>query len=85
MGLRICLFLQQTLKKYGIDPSKMQIYEIDQVSETQSIQSYMGKVTGGTTVPRVFIGGQFVGGNSEVTQLDSSGKLRELLTAAEAI
>ena len=26
----------------------------------------MGKVTGGTTVPRIFIGGKFVGGCDEV-------------------
>ena len=32
----------------------------------QAIQTYMGKMTGGSTVPRIFIGGKFVGGCDEV-------------------
>ena len=70
----------------------------------QAIQTYMGKVTGGSTVPRIFIGGKFGGGCDEVnfqflffskkernniyffqvTQLHSSGKLREMLGAIGA-
>jgi glutaredoxin 3 len=41
-------------------------------------------VTGGSTVPRIFIGGKFVGGCDEVTKLHSSGKLREMLGAVGA-
>lgn len=49
------------------------------------IQAYMGQVTGATTVPRVFVNGQFIGGADDVMRLHSSGKLRELLVQAGAI
>lgn len=35
--------------------------------------------TGFRTVPQIFIGDHFVGGFQELTALDSSGKLKELL------
>merc|ERR1711997_515866 len=65
----------------GIDSSKINIFEIENDPNMQAIQAYMGKVTGGTTVPRIFIGGKFVGGCDEITKLHSSGKLREMLAA----
>ena len=35
-------------------------------------------------VPRVFIGGKFVGGGDEVTKLKSSGKLAQLISSARS-
>ena len=60
------LIFKAILEGYGIDASKIKIFEIENEPEMQAIQNYMGKITGGSTVPRIFIGGKFVGGCDEV-------------------
>jgi len=79
-----CRRAKAILEGYGIDASKIKIFEIENEPEMQAIQNHMGKITGGSTVPRIFIGGKFVGGCDEVTKLHSSGKLREMLSAVGA-
>ena len=51
----------------------------------QEIQDYMETITGGRTVPRIFVGGKFLGGGDDVYSLHSSGKLTEILRSARAI
>lgn len=77
--------LQGILDSYNIDPSKKKVFEIENSSEMQQIQKQMGQITGGTTVPRVFIGGQFVGGCDEVSSLHSQGRLEGILASAGAL
>ena len=72
------------MEGYGIDPTKIQIFEIEDEPDMNYIQEYMGKLSGGTTVPRVFIDGKFVGGADDVSGLHSTGKLREMLASAGA-
>ena len=45
----------------------------------------MQQVTGSRTVPRVFIGGEFIGGGAETRAEDRSGQLRERLLSAGAL
>ena len=45
----------------------------------------MKKLTGGRSVPRVFIGGNFVGGGDETEAAHRDGKLQALLEAAGAL
>ena len=45
----------------------------------------MKKLTGGRSVPRVFIGGQFVGGGDETAAFHRDGKLQALLEASGAL
>ena len=45
----------------------------------------MKKLTGGRSVPRVFIGGQFVGGGDETAAAHRDGKLQALLEAGGAL
>ena len=75
-GNTVCIFklpsskpyfiFKAILEGYGIDASKIKIFEIENDPEMQAIQNHMGKITGGSTVPRIFIGGKFVGGCDEV-------------------
>ena len=44
-----------------------------------AIQDEMGKVTGARSVPRVFIGGKFIGGGDDVARLAKSGELQALV------
>jgi glutaredoxin 3 len=53
--------------------------ELDTVSGASDIQRELGKITGATTVPRVFIGGECIGGGDETAALASSGELKKLL------
>ena len=41
---------QSILDSYGIDQSKIQIFEIENDPDMRQIQAYMGQITGGTTV-----------------------------------
>ncbi|KAL8436592.1 hypothetical protein Efla_007057 [Eimeria flavescens] len=52
---------------------------IDSTPFTAEIQQALGRLTGATTVPRVFVGGAFVGGCDDVLDLAASGQLEELL------
>lgn len=46
------------------------------------MQDALRQVTGRSTVPQVFVGGQHVGGCDDTLAAHSSGKLSELLAAA---
>lgn len=46
-------------------------------------QQILGKITGRTTVPRVFIGGKSVGGCDDVHALHAKDKLKPLLKPSE--
>ncbi|CAH1797886.1 unnamed protein product [Owenia fusiformis] len=55
--------------------------EMDNMSNCSEIQAYLRKITGASSVPRVFINGKSVGGCDETTALDKSGKLSAMLKA----
>jgi len=60
------------------------LMELDNRDDGGAIQDALLAITGGRTVPRVFIGGKFVGGGSEVKALQDSNQLVPLLQAAGA-
>ena len=55
--------------------------ELDQVPNGGDIQNALQQKTGQRTVPNVFIGGDHIGGNSDVQQLNSSGQLDAKIAA----
>ncbi len=80
-----CGTAKTVLKSYDIDDDDIAIIEIDGGSDEREIQAYMGQLTGRTSVPRVFIGGEFIGGGDETAKMHKNGKLRQKLAAAGAI
>jgi glutaredoxin 3 len=61
------------------------LWELDQgtpADEGAAIQDALLDVTGGRSVPRVFVGGQFIGGGDDTAAKASSGELLRLLKAA---
>lgn len=62
----------------------MTIVELDQRGDGAAIQGVMGPLTGATSVPRVFIGGKFIGGGDDTVALAKSGELKRLIDAALA-
>lgn len=48
------------------------------------IQDALGEVTGARSVPRVFVGGKFIGGGDDTVAKAANGELKELLVAVGA-
>uniref|UniRef100_A0A0B6ZB21 Glutaredoxin-2, mitochondrial n=1 Tax=Arion vulgaris TaxID=1028688 RepID=A0A0B6ZB21_9EUPU len=53
--------------------------ELDKIKEGNQLQNVLGRITDARTVPRIFIDGQCVGGNSDLKTLNKSGILRDLI------
>lgn len=62
---------------------KSRSFELDLQPNGSDYQNALEKITGGRTVPRVFIKGKFIGGNSEVQQKFRSGELYDILDENE--
>lgn len=60
------------------------LWELDQASATEcgAVQDALAEVTGGRSVPRVFVGGKFIGGGDDTAAKAASGELLQLLKAA---
>jgi len=55
------------------------IIELGGHSEASQIQDYLSELTGGRTVPRVFVKGKFIGGGDDTVRLFKSGELAKLV------
>lgn len=61
----------------------MTVWELDErPSDGAEIQAVLGKITGATTVPRVFVGGEFVGGGDDTARAARDGTLVRLAREA---
>lgn len=58
---------------------KYTVMELDTRSDCGAIQDYLLDITGGRSVPRVFVAGKFIGGGDETDALARSGQLKQLL------
>ena len=76
---------KQVLKKYNIPAENIEIQEIENDKDCNEIQDYMRQLTGGRSVPRVFIGGKCIGGGDETQAADRAGKLQGMLESAGAL
>lgn len=78
-----CVKAKRALAAAGAE--RPRVIELDSLESEQGaeLQAYMGTLTGATTVPRVFVGRKFIGGGTETEELQRSGKLAELVQAAQ--
>lgn len=58
---------------------KYTVMELDKRSDCAAIQDYLLDITGGRSVPRVFVAGKFIGGGDETDALARSGQLKQML------
>jgi glutaredoxin len=56
--------------------------QIENEPNCDDIQDALQQVTGGRSVPRVFISGKFIGGGDDTAAKQASGELLKLLQAA---
>jgi len=66
-------------KSVKLEESDVYVWEIDYDDDCSQIQDYMKTITGGRSVPRVFIKGRFIGGCDDTLALNKSGKLIGML------
>jgi len=69
-----CTAAERLLQSKGIK------YELIKVDEDQSMFDHMMKITGRRTIPQIFIDEFHVGGFDDLSALNQSGKLDELLS-----
>jgi glutaredoxin 3 len=75
-GCGYCSSAEYLLKKMGVTT----LTKIQVDTEPGQLEQMMAR-TGRRTVPQIFIGPLFVGGFDELSALDRSGRLGELLAA----
>jgi len=80
-----CKKAKQVLAKYNIPKECIEIKEIENDPNCEEIQKYMMELTGGRSVPRVFIGGKCIGGGDETQSMHNKGKLEPLLKSVGAL
>ncbi|KAK9336937.1 thioredoxin-like protein [Lipomyces starkeyi] len=74
-----CRQAKQTLDNENVEHTDL---ELDQIDVGDAIQSAIYELTSQRTVPAIFIGGNFVGGNSDLQALKRNGQLKALLQQA---
>jgi glutaredoxin 3 len=72
---------RQVLDGYG---AEYRVVELNEVQDGYALRAELADLTGRTSVPAVFIGGEFVGGCNDgglggVMTLDKAGKLQPML------
>ena len=73
------------MDKYAINPEDIEILEIETRPDMDEILRYMKKLTGQSSVPRVFIGGKCIGGGDDVMALHQSKQLETMLKNVAAL
>jgi glutaredoxin 3 len=77
-----CDAAKAAFKRLGVAPH---VVELDLRDDGAAFQRALGDLTGATSVPRVFVGGEFVGGGDDTVAAERSGKLAKLCRAAGAL
>ncbi|CAB9496468.1 GLutaRedoXin [Seminavis robusta] len=70
--------------------TRYHVVELDEVKDGRAIRAEMADVIGRTSVPAIWIGGEFIGGCNDgpkggIVKLDESGELDVMLNAVGAI
>ena len=72
-GCGYCAAARQLLQKKGID------FQDINISGDPRLRREMEELSGGYTVPQIFIGDKAIGGYDDMAELEQNGKLGELL------
>lgn len=59
--------------------------QLDERQDGEAIQDYLNQLTGGRSVPRVFVAGKFIGGGDDTVAKQQSGELKKILQQAGAL
>ena len=76
-GCGYCVWARRLLRSKGVDWE-----EVPVTFRPRNFQQMVRRSNGRTTVPQIFIGDYHVGGYRELVDLDSRGRLDEILLGA---
>merc|ERR1712130_483878 len=68
-----CDRVKALLKQLG---ASFEAIELDERDDCSAVQQELGKRTGATSVPRVFVGKKFIGGCDDVMKVHNQGNLQ---------
>jgi glutaredoxin 3 len=71
-----CKNAKSLLRSKGVDFTAI---ELDKEADGQETQNILQEITKQSTVPNIFIKGVHIGGSSDLTALEKSGKLTAML------
>uniref|UniRef100_A0A0N4Z9S2 Glutaredoxin domain-containing protein n=1 Tax=Parastrongyloides trichosuri TaxID=131310 RepID=A0A0N4Z9S2_PARTI len=80
-----CVKAKKALESFNLKPGSIKWIEIENDSRMNDIQDYMGQLTGSRSVPKVFIGGKFIGGGDDTVKAKNDGSLEKMLADVGAI
>lgn len=80
-----CRNAKRALSTYRMSDNVYKIIELDGREDCDKIQDVLLQMTGARSVPRVFIGGECVGGCDDVHAAQKEGRLEEMLRKAGAV
>ncbi|CAJ0609141.1 unnamed protein product [Cylicocyclus nassatus] len=75
--------LKIILSRYPINDLK--VIELDRQKEMKNMQRILKRMTGRSTVPQLFIDGEFIGGHDDTKVIEDRGELRQILMKAKAL
>ncbi|KAL8490660.1 hypothetical protein ACS0TY_022605 [Phlomoides rotata] len=78
----MCHSIKSLFYDIGVNPT---VYEIDEIEHGQEIEAAILQLGGNTTVPAVFLGGEFEGGAKEILNLHVNGALEPKLIHVGAL
>ncbi|CAF2999011.1 unnamed protein product [Rotaria socialis] len=78
-----CVKAKKILGKYKLKDYK--VIELDKIKDDDEYMDVLGRMTGEDTVPRVFIGGECIGGGDDTERLERKGELEKKLRKANAL
>jgi len=76
-----CPFCTKAKRALGtlLPANAITVMELETRSDCAAIQDYLLDLTGGRSVPRVFVDGEFIGGGDETESMVRSGRMEALL------
>jgi len=72
-----CVKAKSAFAACSVSPKVIELDEMS-TSDMMNYQDALGKLTGARSVPRVFVGGKFIGGGDDTAALAASGALKKL-------
>ncbi|KAG2445651.1 hypothetical protein HXX76_000261 [Chlamydomonas incerta] len=79
-----CMKAKSSLNQF-LQPSQYTVIELDGRADMDEMQDALRELTGARSVPRVFVGGKFLGGGDDTAAAASNGTLKKMLQEAGAL
>ncbi|XP_041366495.1 glutaredoxin-2, mitochondrial-like [Gigantopelta aegis] len=78
-----CSYCKQAKNIFQKLKVPVKVIELDERKDGELLQHVLGDMTNSTTVPRVFVNGECIGGARETQALHRKGKLAEMTAACQ--